>query len=178
MILVSVVKMGKEIKITAGGKIECNQKDGVIGVVIKYNDKNCVLTAYHILRVGNCALDDIVRLNGFTGRVVEIIWDYDLAVIEINAPESEINFSEIGKPEIGPAYSLNDKKQIPCNIMTVGKTFHYLSFPFSSLPLPGDSGSPIIREGKVVGILASIFYNNATAIAVSIERFRSNSKNK
>jgi hypothetical protein len=170
--------MGKEIKITAGGKMECNRKDGVMGAVIKYNDKNYVLTAYHILRVGNCVLNDMVRLNGFSGRVVEIIWDYDLAVIEINAPESEISFSKIGKPEIGPAYSLNGEKQIPCNIMTIGKTYHYLSFPFSSLPLPGDSGSPIIQGDEVVGILASIFYNNATAIAVSIERFRSKSKNK
>jgi hypothetical protein len=170
--------MGKEIKIAAGGKIECNHKDGVMGAVTRYDNKNYVLTAYHILRAGNCVLDDIVHINGFNGRVVEIIWDYDLAVIEINAPESKINFSKIGKPKIGPAHSLNGKKQIPCNIMTVGKTFHYLSFPFSSLPLPGDSGSPIIQEGKVVGILASIFYNNATAIAVSIERFRSKPKNK
>ncbi|MGB9936756.1 MAG: SpoIVB peptidase S55 domain-containing protein [Methanobacterium sp.] len=56
--------------------------------------------------------------------------------------------------------------------MTIGKIYHYLSFSFQTLPLPGDSGSPIIQNGKVVGILASIFYNNATGIAISLEIFK------
>jgi hypothetical protein len=57
--------------------------------------------------------------------------------------------------------------------MTVGRTYHYLAFPFSTIPLPGDSGSPIIQEGRIVGILASVFYNNATGIAVALKRFQS-----
>lgn len=159
------------MKIAAGGKLECNKKDGVIGAVIKYHNKICVLTAYHILKAGKCTLKDTIHLNHHYGRLVEIVWDYDLAVIETTAPLSQIKFSRIGKPVIGPAYSLNGDKRINCNIMTVGKTFHYLSFPFSNLPLPGDSGSPIIQDEQVVGILASIFYNNATGIAASIEKF-------
>ncbi|MGZ7118033.1 MAG: hypothetical protein ACXVHS_11430, partial [Methanobacterium sp.] len=42
---------------------------------------------------------------------------------------------------------------------------------FKTLPLPGDSGSPIIQNGKVVGILASVFYTNANAIAISLDQF-------
>ncbi len=160
------------MKIAAGGKLLCNKKDGVIGAVIKHNNKNCAITAYHILKAGKCTLNDIVHLSSHNGIIIKILWDYDLVIIEIIAPESEIKFSEINKPEIGPAYMLNYSKSINCNIMTVGKTYHYLSFPFNPLPLPGDSGSPIIQNGKVVGILASIFYNNATAIALSIEKFR------
>lgn len=159
-------------KIAAGGKIECHKKPGVIGAVIKYAGKTCILTSYHIFRAGKCDLGDSIHLNGHRGKIIEIIWDYDLGIIELDAPPSEIEFSTIGKPEIGPAYSLKGAKRINCNLMTVGKTFHYLSFPFSDLPLPGDSGSPIIQDEKVVGILSSIFYNNATAIAVSIEQFR------
>lgn len=48
--------------------------------------------------------------------------------------------------------------------MTLGKTYHYLSFSFAEIPLPGDSGSPIIQKGNVVGILASVFYTNTDAI--------------
>jgi hypothetical protein len=164
------------VKIAAGGKILCKKKDGVIGAVIKHNNKNCIVTAYHILKAGKCTLNDTVQLNSQTGRIIEILWDNDLAIIEINAPESEIIFTEIDTPEIGPAYSLNNAKRINCNIMTVGKTFHYLSFPFNPLPLPGDSGSPIIQNENVVGILASIFYNNATAIALSIDQFKTDFK--
>ncbi len=157
--------------IAAGGKIVCNKKDGVIGAIIKNFDKYCVLTAYHILKVGKCDLGSTVHLNSYTGKVIEIIWDYDLAVIEVDAPEEEIEISDIDAPEIGPAYSLNGTKRINCNVMTTGKVYHYLSFPMGDMPLPGDSGSPIIQGDKVVGILASIFYNNATGIAVSIEDF-------
>ena len=139
--------------------------------VILYNNQYCVLTAYHILKVGKCDLGSTVYLNNHLGEVVKIIWDHDLAVIEINSTEDEIELSKISKPVIGSAYSLNGDKRIKCNIMTTGETYHYLSFPMGNLPLPGDSGSPIIQDNKVVGILASIFYNNATGIAVSIEMF-------
>ncbi len=160
--------------ITAGGKIVCNKKDGVIGAVIRNLGKYCVLTAYHILKVGECGLGDYVQVNSYPGRVLEILWDHDLAVIEVDAPEEEIEISNIAAPEIGPAYSLNGTKRINCNVMTVGKTYHYLSFPMGDLPLPGDSGSPIVQGDKVVGILASIFFNNATGIAVSLEEFYPN----
>jgi len=102
---------------------------------------------------------------------VEVHWYHDLAVIEVDAPEEEIEISDIAEPEIGPAYSLNGTKRINCNVMTVGKTYHYLSFPMGDMPLPGDSGSPIIQGDKVVGILASIFFNNATGIAASLDEF-------
>lgn len=164
----------KTQKIAAGGTLICNDKDGIIGGIIKYKDKNCILTAYHVLKVGNCNLGDYIKISGFKGKVIEILIDYDLAIVEICVPESALEFTNIGKPEIGPAYALKGKFKNPCNIMTIGKTYHYLSFSFQTLPLPGDSGSPIIQNGKVVGILASIFYNNATAIAISLEQFRTN----
>lgn len=162
----------KTQKVKAGGTLICNNKEGVIGAVIKYKNKNCILTAYHVLRVGNCNLGDNLKINGFKAKVIEILVNYDLAIAEIYAPDSSLEFSNIDEPGIGPAYALKGKSRNPCNIMTLGKTYHYLSFSFQTLPLPGDSGSPIIQNGKVVGILASIFYNNATGIAISLEIFQ------
>jgi hypothetical protein len=163
--------------IAAGGKIVCNKKDGVIGAVIKENDKYYVLTAYHVLKAGGCDIGDDVQVDGYSGRVVKFLYYHDLAVIEIDAPEEEIETSNIASPELGPAYSLNGTKRIKCNVMTTGKTFHYLSFPMGDMPLPGDSGSPIIQGDKVVGVLASIFFNNATGIAVSLEDFYTDFEN-
>jgi len=161
-------------KLTAGGKLTCNDKEGIIGAVIKYNGKSCVLTAYHILKVGKCGLGDKVLFDSAEGRVIEILINYDLAIVEIDDCEPDVEFSEIGMPEIGPAYALKDNFKNPCRVLTVGKTYHYLSFSFKTLPLPGDSGSPIIQNGKVVGILASIFYTNANGIAISLELFLKN----
>ena len=162
----------KTQKVKAGGTLICNNKEGVIGAVVKYKNKNCILTAYHVLRLGNCNLGDNLKINGFKAKVIEILVNYDLAIAEIHAQDSSLEFSNIYKPEIGPAYALKGEFRNPCNIMTLGKTYHYLSFSFQTLPLPGDSGSPIIQNGKVVGILASIFYNNATGIAISLEIFQ------
>jgi len=161
----------KNSVIKAGNPLKCNNKEGIIGAIIKYKNKNCILTAYRILKVGNCDLGDSVKIGEFRGKVIEILIDYDLAVIELNAPTSCFDLSDIDKPEIGPAYALKEDFENPCNIMTIGNTYHYLSFSFRTLPLPGDSGSPIIQNGKVVGILASVFYTNANAIAISLNKF-------
>lgn len=163
--------MSKTGKISAGAKVICKNKGAVLGAVIKYQDKNCVLTVHHLLKVGGCGLGDKVNVAGWQGKVIKIIIDLDLAIIEVMAPEPEFEFSQIKKPEIGSAYALNGLQKNPCQIMTIGMTYHYLSFPFSTIPLPGDSGSPIIQNGNVVGILASVFYTNANGIAVSLERF-------
>ena len=160
-------------RVAAGGRVSCRNKDAVIGAVIKYLDKNCVLTVYHLLKIGKCGLGDLVKVEGWVGKVLEIIMDLDLAVIEINTPEAPLVFSILAEPHIGPAYALKGSSKNPCRIMTVGRTYHYLAFPFSTIPLPGDSGSPIIQEGRIVGILASVFYNNATGIAVALKRFQS-----
>lgn len=168
-----MIKM-KPQKLSAGGTLKCNEKEGIIGALIQYHGKNCVLTAYHVLKVGNCRLGDKISFNGIDGRVIELLINYDLAVIEIYAPESVLEFSNIGNPEIGPAYTLKGNFKNPCNIMTIGKTYHYISFSFKTLPLPGDSGSPVIQNGKVVGILSSVFHNNANGIAVSLEQFIDN----
>jgi len=164
-------------RIAAGGRVSCRNKDAVIGAVIKYQNDNCVLTVQHLLKVGECGLSDPVKVEGWPGKVVEIILDLDLAIILVNAPIALIEFSELAEPYIGPAYALKGSSKNPCQVMTVGRTYHYLAFPFSTIPLPGDSGSPIIQEDKVVGILASVFYNNATGIAVSLENFIKESRN-
>ncbi len=162
--------MGSD-KITAGANVECNDKEGVIGAVIKYKGKNCILTVYHLLKAGKCGIGDTLKIGEFKGSIIRIIMEFDIVIAEINAPSNCLEFSKLDKPEIGPAYALKGQIKNPCNIMTTGKIYHYLSFAPRSIPLPGDSGSPIIQNGSVVGILASIFYNNATAIAVSVELF-------
>jgi hypothetical protein len=158
-------------KLVAGGRVICNEKHAVIGCIVRYKDKNCILTVYHLMKVGNCNVGDKVILNGYKGRIIGTQWDYDLAIIETNAPSAALEFSKLGSAKIGSAYALRDGVKNPCQVLTVGKTFHYLSFAPRSIPLPGDSGSPIIQDSKIVGILASIFYNNATGIAISLKNF-------
>ncbi|AXV37907.1 MAG: hypothetical protein KO217_04175 [Methanobacteriaceae archaeon] len=158
-------------KLRAGATVKCNDKNGVIGAIINYNDKICALTVYHLIKAAKCTLDSEFSLNGFKGSISKILDDLDLVIIESDASSDESEISNLGRPRIGSAYALNGTKKNSCNVMTVGKTYHYLSFSHRSIPLPGDSGSPIIQNRKVVGILSSVFFNNAAGIAVSVENF-------
>ncbi|MGC9517045.1 MAG: hypothetical protein ACP5C3_05015 [Methanomicrobiales archaeon] len=159
------------IPLKAGATVECNGKKGVLGAIIFYKNKICALSVYHLIRAAGCSLNSKVSLNGIKGSVLEILMDLDLVIIETNLRKKEVELSQLDQPQIGSAYALNGTKKNICRILTVGKTYHYLSFPHRKLPLPGDSGSPIIQNEKVVGILSSVFFNNAAGIAVSIERF-------
>ena len=124
----------KTKKVRAGGTLICNDKAGIIGAVIKYENRNCLLTAYHVLRVGNCKLGNTVKVNGFKSKVIKVLLNYDLAIAEIHAQESALEFSDIGELEIGPACAIKGKFKNPRNIMTIGKTYHYLLFSFQTLP--------------------------------------------
>jgi hypothetical protein len=46
------------------------------------------------------------------------------------------------------------------------------------MPLPGDSGAPIVQEGTVIGLLSSILYNNCTGLGISSEVFGNPSRLK
>jgi len=161
----------KPKKLRAGSAVICKDKNGVIGAIIDYKSKKCALTVYHLIKAAECGLNSEVILNGFKGKVSKIFADLDLVIIEVDEYLGELEISNLGHPHIGYGYALNGSKKNPCRIMSVGRTYHYLSFSYRSIPLPGDSGSPIIQNGKVVGILSSVFFNNAAGIAVSVENF-------
>ncbi|BDH79979.1 MAG TPA: hypothetical protein GXX31_03680 [Methanothermobacter sp.] len=160
-----------EMCIGPGSRIRCNEKEAVVGAIIPAGGNFKVITVQHLLKVGGCHIGDPVYIGKFKGIITRILYDLDLAIADFKLPSSIVKLVEIGSPRLGPAYSLNKGEKNYCTILSVGRTYHYLAFAHRRLPLPGDSGSPIIQDGKVVGILSSVFFNSATAIASSLERF-------
>ncbi len=154
-----------------GSRIRCNKKEAVVGAVIPADEHFKFITVQHLLKVGGCRLGDSVYIGKFKGIITRILYELDLAIADFRLPSSLVNVVEIGSPKLGPAYSLREGEKNYCTILSVGRTYHYLAFAHRRLPLPGDSGSPIIQDGKIVGILSSVFFNSATAIASSLERF-------
>ncbi|MDI3483908.1 MAG: hypothetical protein PWQ74_495 [Methanobacteriaceae archaeon] len=154
-----------------GSRIRCNKKEAVVGAVIPADEHFKFITVRHLLKVGGCRLGDPVYIGKFKGIITRILYELDLAIADFRLPSSLVNVVEIGSPRLGSAYSLREGEKNYCTILSVGRTYHYLAFAHRRLPLPGDSGSPIIQDGKIVGILSSVFFNSATAIASSLERF-------
>ncbi len=78
--------------------------------------------------------------------------------------------TELGRAAVlEDALLVNEMHSIPCKVIRAGTSLHFLLFPCFEMPQPGDSGSPIIQKGKVIGILSSVMMSNCTGTAVSSE---------
>jgi hypothetical protein len=65
------------------------------------------------------------------------------------------------------ALLVNEGHTIQCRVIRAGASLLTLQFPCSDMPQPGDSGSPIVQDGMVVGLLSSVMFGNCTGTVVS-----------
>ena len=139
----------------------------IIGAVISFKGSHCIVTASHIFRgTGNR-----VTVDGRELVVKSILKDFDLALIELPT-DCIFKATEFGSAEILETATLvNDMHVIKCKVINAGASLLYLLFPISDMPQPGDSGSPILQAGKVIGILSSVTLNNSMGTAISTAQF-------
>ena len=149
---------------------------GTVGAVIPYNERVCALTAGHVIRYGNGAVGTKVVVDGHDSIVVQLLNDYDLALIDV--PPELATLSVIGRARFGPAELITNDRHIDCRVVDTGRTLNRFAFPCADMPLPGDSGAPIVQEGTVIGLLSSILYNNCTGLGISSEVFGNPSRLK
>lgn len=155
--------------ITEGCLVKNKAIRGTIGAVIPYRKRVCAITAGHVVRYGNGAVGTKVAVGGYDSVVVNLLNDYDLALIDIPAEHSRL--SAIGHAYFGAAELVAYDRRIECRVIDTGRTLNRLAFPCANMPLPGDSGAPIVQEGKVIGLLSSVLFNNCTGLGISSEVF-------
>ena len=149
---------------------------GTVGAVISYNEGVCALTAGHVIRYGNGAVGTKVVVDGHDSTVIQLLNDYDLALIDV--PPEHATLSVIGCARFGPAELIMYDRHIDCRVVDTGRNLNRFAFPCADMPLPGDSGAPIVQEGRVIGLLSSILYNNCTGLGISSEVFGNPSRLK
>jgi hypothetical protein len=69
--------------ISAWDKVMCKNKSAVLGVVIRYHHKNCVLTVYHLLESWGCGLDSgspIIPGNSVVGILAYVFFNNDAGI--------------------------------------------------------------------------------------------------
>lgn len=97
---------------------------------------------------------------------------FDIALIEL-PPDYAAEITALGSATVmDEAVLVNERHSIPCRVTRAGASLLFLQFPCSDMPQPGDSGSPIQQEGKIVGLLSSVMLSNCTGTAVSSEVLR------
>ncbi len=103
------------------------------------------------------------------GIIRKFVADFDIALIELPT-NCEAELTELGSAAVmEDALLVNEQHSIPCRVIRAGASLLYLQFPWSDMPQPGDSGSPILQEGRVAGLLSSVMLSTCTGTAISSE---------
>lgn len=155
--------------IKSGGSFLFRGNRCVIGAILSIKGLPYIATASHIFHEPGGR----VQVNGTEGIVKRFLEDFDIALIEL--PSScTVQITELGRAAVmEDALLINELHSIPCRVIRAGTSLLYLLFPCFDMPQPGDSGSPINQEGKVIGILSTVTLGNCTGTAVSSEVLRS-----
>ena len=149
--------------IKSGGFFYYRGERCIIGAVVPLKEVTYIVTAAHIFR----GEGDQVIVDGKEVFVRKILKNFDLALIEL-PPDCKFEFTKLGKAiELEQALLVNDTRTIRCRVVNAGNTLLYLGFRCLDMPLPGDSGSPILQAGKVIGFISSITLDNCTGTAIS-----------
>lgn len=151
--------------IKSGGSFFFKGKRCVIGAVISIRGGRYIACASHIFH--GTGVGSRVQVGGAEGTVKKFLEDFDVALIVL--PSScAAEPTELGSASVmEDALLVNEQHSIPCRVIRAGISLISLLFPCSDMPQPGDSGSPIQQEGKVIGILSSVMLSNCTGTAVS-----------
>ncbi|MCE8425465.1 MAG: serine protease [Candidatus Methanoperedens sp.] len=140
----------------------------VIGAILSIGGRHYIAAASHIFHeTGNS-----VQVNGTDGIMKRFLDDFDIALIELTS-DCMAQITELGSAALmEDAVLMNEQRNIPCRVIQGGTSLISLLFRCFDMPQPGDSGSPIVQKGKVIGLLSSIALGNCTGTAVSSEVLR------
>jgi hypothetical protein len=149
--------------IKSGDQFIAGRSGGVVGAILPWRGAYAGVAPAHIFQhAGTYSL----RVGGLLCKVAYIPAEADLAFFPILGACLP---TEMGRPRPGPATLSNAMRSISCRISEASWSIAYVILPPGDLPGPGDSGSPLVQEGKVVGLLLSINMHNCRGIAVSSE---------
>lgn len=156
--------------IKAGSSFFHNGKRCTIGAVISLKGDLYVVTVSHIF----WGEGDRLTVDGMSLSVTRILKGYDIALIKLPL-NTVVEITEFGSPaELELAVLINDTRTINyCRVANSGASLLFLGFQCHDMPEPEDSGTPVLQEGKVIGMMTSTTLDTCMGIAVSSKILRS-----
>ena len=139
---------------------------GVIGAVVPWRGAYAGIAPAHIFHYAGT---DFLRVGKQSCKVAFIPGDADLAFFPIPAACEP---TKLGKPPLGEVAPENVARKRSCRISDVSWSIAYVVLPPGDLPGPGDSGTPLLQDGKVVGMLLSFNMHTYKGIAISAEMIK------
>ncbi|MHB8117917.1 MAG: hypothetical protein ACYDHX_04195 [Methanothrix sp.] len=152
--------------IKSGDQFIAGRSGGVVGAVIPWRGAFAGVAPAHIF---HAAGTHNLRVGGLACTVAYIPNDADLAFFPIIGA---CRATDLGKPHLGEAELKNSQRSMRCRISDTSWSIAYVVLPLGNLPGPGDSGSPLIQDGRVVGLLLSLNMHTCKGIAISAEMIK------
>ena len=149
--------------IRSGDQFIAGRSGGVVRAIIPWRGGFAGVAPAHIFHQ---AKTRDLRLGGVSCRVSYIPDDADLAFFPVPAPCQR---TALGRPHPGRAELVNARHSIDCRVSDSSWSIVYVILPPGDLPGPGDSGSPLVQEGRVVGLLLSINMHTCRGTVLSAE---------
>lgn len=109
---------------------------------------------------------EFLRIGNQQTKVAHFVSGADIAVFPVF---SACEPTQLGKPELGSAMLVNARGSMGCRITDVSWSIAYVALQPGNLPGPGDSGTPVVQDGKVVGMLLSVNMHNWKGIIINAE---------
>ena len=149
--------------IKSGDQFIAGRSGGVVGAVVPWRGAFAGVAPAHIF---HAAGTHNLRVGGLACTVAYMPNDADLAFFPI---PGACRPTDLGKPRLGEAELKNSQRSLLCRISDTSWSIAYVVLPLGNLPGPGDSGSPLIQDGHVVGLLLSLNMHTCKGIAISTE---------
>jgi hypothetical protein len=139
---------------------------GVIGAVVPWRGAYAGVAPAHIFHYSGT---NSLLVGNQNCKIAFIPGDADLAFFPIMVACKP---TELGKPHLGEVALENAARKRSCRISDVSWSIAYVVLPPGDLPGPGDSGTPLVQDGKVVGMLLSFNMHTCKGIAISAEMIK------
>ncbi len=149
--------------IQSGDRFIAGRSGGVVGGVIPWRGHFAGVAPAHIF---HAAGTHSLRVGGLACKVSYMPSDADLAFFPI---QGDCRTTLFAKPRLGEAEMKNSQRSLKCRISDTTWSIAYVVLPLGDLPGLGDSGSPLIQDGHVVGLLLSVNMHTWKGIAISAE---------
>ncbi len=145
---------------------------GVMGAVVPWGKGFAGAAPGHIFHYSGT---DHLSIGSQKAKVVYMPGDADLAFFPLLVAAKP---TELAKPKLGGAVLENVARKMVCRISDTSWSICYVVLPPGDLPGHGDSGTPLVQDGKVVGMLLSLNMHTCKGIAISAEMIKSVAERK
>lgn len=149
--------------IQSGDQFVAGRSGGVVGAVVPWRGAYAGVAPAHVFQAAGT---NRLQVGGLTCQVAYVPNDADLAFFPILGA---CRATDLARPHLGEAEIKNSRHSMRCRISEASWSVVYVVLPPGDLPGLGDSGSPLIQDGLVVGLLLSLNMHTCKGIAISAE---------